>query len=316
LRLKEGYELLTGQRGPAAYSLQEGLTQIQRVSGNTRASILELNELVVSANTAMAQRTTLIEAEIAAARAGEATLAARFTEVITTSADETSAVALRATNLETTINTPLTGVTARLTSTESVSATAAANASTALLRYGIMGYINGITGGFVFTGLLKNDGSVSYNMEFFSNVIIHGTLMVDETVDTPKVTPNAISHSGYQVGNTDASVVISVRANANVLLIATYDDAPQYPLVLPSPPGAGDPGARYLQIWSDSYGVMVRQIALGYHKDIFGTNSMNVAYSPSTALYVVSGYPAGTYVFRAHSTLTGSVSILAVELSK
>jgi hypothetical protein len=45
-----------------------------------------------------------------------------------------------------------------------------------LLKHGVTGTINGVTGGFIFTGVQKLDGTVSYGLEINGDVIVDGSL--------------------------------------------------------------------------------------------------------------------------------------------
>ena len=80
-RLNEIVEMITGQRGPATYSLAEGMLQLRKqvVHGERTitSSIREVNEV----SEGLAQRTTIIEAELEDARNPEANLSAKLTEV-------------------------------------------------------------------------------------------------------------------------------------------------------------------------------------------------------------------------------------------
>jgi hypothetical protein len=61
------------------------------------------------------------------------------------------------------------------------------------IRHGINGYINGQTGGYVFTGVLKLDGTVQYLMEFWSSVTIYGDLIVEGSLNSKGIAQGAIS---------------------------------------------------------------------------------------------------------------------------
>lgn len=151
---------------------------------------------------------------------------ARFTQQYKVAVSNTAAVASVVSSLGTTVGTNTSNIDTITSSLNGVS-----------LKYGVMGSINGQTGGFIFSGILRNDGSVSYNMEFYSNVIIHGTLVVDGTLITDKLTANAISRS-YSTSATSSSVsqIVSFRAGAQILLDADFSPGAGYtPGVPPSP---------------------------------------------------------------------------------
>lgn len=113
----------------------------------------------------------------------------------------------------TTLSTTVSGNTASIT-------TLNASVGGVLVKYGVQGSINGVTGGFVFSGVLKNDGSVSYNMEFQSNVTIYGNLLVAGTITTAKAASNAFTRAASTVasGASTVSLVMACRAGAVVLV--------------------------------------------------------------------------------------------------
>lgn len=309
-RLKEGYELLTGQRGPKKYSFPEGMLELRKqiaigdnvVSGR----IMDLNELVVTANGALAQRTTILEAEMTYARGDQPSLLARITQVDTARVNGDSALAVRATNLETEIrnaagsgntlqakftqvdqarvdgDTALSGTVSNLNATlfgaggtiptinasiideqtarvggDSANAdaittlnatlfgaggtvptinanitneqtarvngdSANANAINTLtttvnghtssisthqssidgisVRYGVQGSINGTTGGFVFAGIRRLDGTVTYDLEINANVAIRGNLVIDGTLTGPKIGNDQLDNRTLEIG--------------------------------------------------------------------------------------------------------------------
>lgn len=251
-RLKEGYELLTGQTGPREYSMQEGLTQVRRQVGNTTARMLELNEVQTSANNALAQRTTIIETEITNARGGLTSLSAKITAVDQSRIDGDAALASRTTTLETSVNSPTSAnnpTFARLVTEESTRATADSGFA---VKFGVTGTINATSGGFTFSGVQKLDGSVSYGMEFevgtfkikdptlataktvfaynagkfefTGDVAVQGNLIVSGTVNTPQIAPNATSRTAAAIGllnNATHSLSLTVRANAEIIIVAS-----------------------------------------------------------------------------------------------
>lgn len=212
----------------AALVMTPGTTASARLNSIESTNVTQGNNITANANAI-----TTLSAQI---NVGPSSVTARLSNVESvnvTQGNDISAVASRTTNLETTINTPGSGVTARLSTVESVAATANANAATAVVKFGVTGTINGVSGGFTFSGVLKNDNSVAYFMEFevgtfilrdpssgaaktvFSyssgqfefngNVKIHGNLVVtgtingvklsDRTIENPKINYNAVSNN-------------------------------------------------------------------------------------------------------------------------
>lgn len=231
MRLKEGYEMLTGQRGRAEYNLVEGLISIHKQLGNSTARMLELNEIRVSETSASAKRIEILEAEISDARGVEPDLAAKLTVMSEATVD------------------------------------AQDDASLALTRFGVSGTINGTTGGFTLTGILKNDGSApAFSMEFDVNefrirdpvlntaptvflysggkfgftgdVFINGSLVVsgsidtlqlaDDAVENPKIAGNAVTNTATNTGTVAAGseliAQITTRAGADLLVMVGITD--------------------------------------------------------------------------------------------
>lgn len=243
MRLKEGYEMLTGQRGPNEYSMVEGLTIIQKRLGGSTARMYELNRLVVEANLALAERTQLIEAEITNARGGNTTLTARITQVDQARVTGDAALASSITTVEAKANdatasgqvrlvarnTPLGGQSA----TYDVELTA--NGAKAGLHIGAVGgdsvfaisankfflYDPSMPSGIPLPVLTYSTGK----FVFTGDVAINGNLIIDDTVATEKIeldaVTNSASNSAITTSGNDLSVVLTTRANAKVLIVAS-----------------------------------------------------------------------------------------------
>lgn len=96
------------------------------------------------------------------------------------------------------------------------------------VKYGVQGSINGVTGGFIFSGILKNDGSVAYDLEIVSNVSIHGDVTIDGTLTTSKVAANAITSIAANAGTingTALSVSKSFFGGTDALVQVTIEPA-------------------------------------------------------------------------------------------
>ena len=90
-------------------------------------------------------------------------------------------------------------------------------------KYGVTGTINGVTGGFVLSGIGKNDGSASWLLEITSNVVIHGSLVIDGTITTGKLPANAVSHALNAASTSGTSSgSLTVRAGSTVQIMAFY----------------------------------------------------------------------------------------------
>ena len=97
------------------------------------------------------------------------------------------------------------------------------------VQYGVVGTIDGTTGGFILNGVRQNNGTVTYNVVFSADVIIDGTLTArkiqDLSLTTGKLAPNAITSGSSGTGTGSAYCSISVVPNsAWVMAICELDD--------------------------------------------------------------------------------------------
>ncbi len=332
--------MLTGQRGPKEYSFPEGMLQIQKRLVTAEATltgrIVEINEISLQANEALAQRTSIIEAELVAARAGEPSLLARITEVDTARVSGDDALAIRATTLEAEVEQARGGMgslAARVTTVDLarvngdqalassiISLTTTVNNNTAtitshtssisgiMVKHGVQGFINGVTGGYVFTGVLKLDGSVAYNMEFSSNVTIHGNLLVTGTVDNPQIAGNAVTQSGSSTGaNGYATVTLNLRTGSRVICIGSWGG------YIPSVGGLGLPVNRTMSLYMNSNPIFVRQLGYAYK----GSDGIG---SPTTHQEAYLATFTGSHQFEVlchwESTLREPTTLTVIELSR
>lgn len=353
LRLNEVVQMITGQRGAAEYSLQEGMLSIRKsliVQGREiTASITDINETLVNADEAMAQRTTIIETEIRNARSGEANLLARITNVNLARINGDMALAQRATTLE----TEMTGargvypnVSARVTAVDqaridgdsalassvtTLSTTVGQNTSTLTiqgqsidgisLKYGVTGSIGGVAGGFVLSGAQRNDGGAIFGLEIIANVIIHGDLLITGTVTNPKIAAQAVSNQSGAAGAVGPGgaifTALTVRAGASVLL---HFSASSHGALSPM----SFTGATVIRI----YNIYVDGVPISSHFSydicagvVYGGGSSYTFYgtvAPISGGIVVSGLAAGGHGFLVVNP-TGAfmqMDITATELSK
>ena len=114
--------------------------------------------------------------------AGEATLFARIQTVDQARIEGDNVIAGTVTTLTTRVDTNE----ATLVATQTVT-----NATA--LRYSVTGTINGVTGGFTFSGIQRNNGGAVFNFEVNSNMSIHGNLLVTGTITNSKLADLIIS---------------------------------------------------------------------------------------------------------------------------
>jgi hypothetical protein len=97
------------------------------------------------------------------------------------------------------------------------------------LRYGIQGSINGQTGGYQLTGVLRNDGTVAYNLEITANVVISGDLLIEGTVRNAGLedlaASNSLAASSPTGSNTTGDVTLYVRKSARVKISVCHNGA-------------------------------------------------------------------------------------------
>lgn len=108
--LKEVVEVLTGQRNPNVKGIGDQLNDLRSMSATTNARFTDYIEVSASADEALAQRTTTLEATVNDPDTGVVANAAKITEVDTARVNGDSALAQRASTLEATVNDPTTGV--------------------------------------------------------------------------------------------------------------------------------------------------------------------------------------------------------------
>lgn len=201
-----------------ATTLEAEVSDARQGTPSVVSRLSQIDKARADGDSALAQRATTLEAEIIGARQGKLNLSAKIEELQTAQVDGDNAIATSVQTLSTTVGSNTSSISTLASTTNGLS-----------LRYGVTGYINGVTGGFVFTGLLRNDGAVSYNLEINSNVVINGDLLVNGTITNPKVAaaaiattnvqPNAISNSGAASGSSSITAYIHARAGSPVFVM-------------------------------------------------------------------------------------------------
>jgi hypothetical protein len=216
-------------------------TQIEARFASAQASIIAEQVARADGDSALsAQITTLtatvdgqtasISAEQIARANGDSALTASITSLTSTVNGHTASISSEAVtraNADSALSSSINSLTTTVNGHTSTLSTYGQSIDGLSVKYGVVGTINGQTGGFIFQGVLKNDGSVTYNMEFDSNVTINGDLVVNGTISTSKVAVGAIS------ATTDASSTIGQAATSIsvtsgdriILIVALYDTA-------------------------------------------------------------------------------------------
>lgn len=291
--LKQVDTVLTGVDGALAQRTFALSAQVQGSLGKSYiARFDDVETARATADSALSQRATTLEATIDAAKGTATTLAAKITAVDQARIDGDGALASRAATIETTLG----GHTATLN-------TYATSIDGLKVKFGVVGTINGTTGGFVFTGIGKNDGTATYLLEINANVLIHGTLIVDGTVGNPELTDHAATQGAYAQSDSGfTSLALTIRGTGAVLVTACYlgND------VLAA--GVG----YYLQVEIDggvSQSVQIPTSAVG--------DGSTVLVLPCTTVHG-QAMSAGSHSFaiRSSGVSSGKVRLLVQELAK
>ncbi|WP_131193728.1 host specificity factor TipJ family phage tail protein [Lichenihabitans psoromatis] len=127
-----------------------------------------------------------------------------------------SAVAARVDSLSTTVGGNMANISTLQASSNGVS-----------VQYGVIGTIDGQTGGFIFTGVRRLDGSVAYNMAIKGDVMVDGTLsatkIVDLSIGNSKIAGSAISNSVFtQRGDTNDTVSAQITVDDGAVLSVNF----------------------------------------------------------------------------------------------
>lgn len=280
----------------------------------TYARLITEEGVRATEDSALAQRATSLETEVGNARGGSATLKARVDAVDLARVDGDSALAARVTSVETTSSNNAASITTLQSSVNGVE-----------VKFGVQGYINGATGGFVLTGVLKNDGSVAYNMEIDSNVTINGNLVVNGTLDYLKLAAGSItsqvSTSGTIVstGASTLSQGFTTRAGGTIVVTITGYEPDAVKQRSNTAPNAYAYTPRNLPLTIDgvTYGSLksfdactaVNFVSHGGGGSVY---TANYAMAPAAIEIVITGLAAGAHTF----TLTNPYDInVAATLS-
>lgn len=160
------------------------------------------------------------------------------------------------------------------------------------VRYSVVGSINGSTGGFIFSGIQQNDGGAIFSTEFYSNVIIHGDVMINGTLTTPKAQNNAWTDAGYVTAGAVAAISTSAlwRAGAKICIRAVaYPVAGYTDTAVVAPPG-------FMRIHVNGTALVV--VAPAVANDTIYNGTVNTTYwklLPSIAEFVYSVPVTGVY---------------------
>jgi hypothetical protein len=309
---------------------------LQSKSENAFGRVFEVNEAQTSATKALAQRTTIIEADLNTPTTG---LQARFTGLTTATVDVTNSTSLirRVDTVEARSNDATASGSVRL---QAVAGPTGATASYELqltaggTSLGVQYIVTGGVGSMVFTTntLAFRDGATLVNVltysagrfTFTSNVDINGNLIVTGTVNTAQVANNAITGLATGTsGGTSASASITTLGG-DVIIIANYDgqDTPTSASAVSSNPAMPGYGTMTLTRGGTTL------VSKTNNTDVFRTYSTfssvsgggpvsyisNLQYRQTQTLITAVDTPAaGTYTYTVGNDRTGGLFIMLLE---
>ncbi|SEE59429.1 hypothetical protein SAMN05519104_6660 [Rhizobiales bacterium GAS188] len=344
--LSDQLQQLADATATEASNNYDQVTLLKAASGKSFAAIQTEQVARVTADTALASVSTALAARMTTAEgniSATSTALTSLTTRVTTAEGNISASASAITALQSTVNNPTTGVAASATaitslntSVSSINGTLSAQASsiTALnttvsghtatlttygtsingisVQYGITGTIDGVTGGFVFTGVRKLDGSVAYAVEIQGNLIVDGTITGTKLqanniitasaqignliVDTIHIKNNAITNSagGASAGSTHDETII-VRAGDRVSIHASFDGHQAVTNSLNS---------YLLQIIDVAAGAVLKSVQVGEFASGTGSSTVKIWFPTSTVAFTTIGAD-GSKTYRAQVITTG-----------
>lgn len=260
--------------------------------------------------TSLGSRMTTAEGNIT----GTATAVSSLT---TTVSSQGSTISSQATQISA-LNTSVAGNTATLT-------TYGTSIDGLSVKFGVTGSINGVTGGFVFSGIQKLDGTVSYGVEIVGNLVVDGTISGQKlqaydiiansaqigslVVDNISIKNGAVSNSAAVAsGGTSAATGLSTRSTSKVSCSAVFNGAAGTYWPLGTSPGQ-------LRIFRD--GTLLAAIPTSFEASGSGP-SAGIALLATPALVLDApgaGFPIYT-VDTTNAAFVGGVTLIVTELSK
>lgn len=185
-----------------------------------------LSALITSLTSTVNANKASFDSEVVTRTNADTALSGQITSLTTTVTNNKATLDQEITtraNADSALSSSLTTLTSTVNGNTSSINTLSASYNGVAIKYGVTGYINGQTGGFVLTGIGKNDGTASYLLEIRANVIIDGNLLVTGSVKNSGLEDYAASNSGLATGiKSSGNVSIKVRKNSRVACFASY----------------------------------------------------------------------------------------------
>lgn len=220
--------------------------------------------------------------------------------------DGDSAVASDLTVLQTTVGAHTATLTTYGTSIDGIS-----------VQYGVVGEIDGVTGGYVMTGMRRLDGTVYFSLGVRGDLIVDGTIYGTKlaavniitasaqignlTVDYLHVRNGSITQVWVASGTTSASVAANLRGTGSVWIDAYYDSS--------ATATALDQFA--IQVWDDNSGTLLKQVPIIQAQS--GTGSSAVSFYGPTAIGFAVPNPGGVRTYRAQLVKTLAATGLTIS---
>lgn len=202
--------------------MDQRITTVTQTADDNSAAITTEATARANQDTALAQAITTVSTAVG-------NVAASVTTEVTARSNADSALAQSITTISTTVGEHTSTLTEIGQSIDGLE-----------VRWGIIGSINGVTGGLIFSGVQRNNEPPIFQTEFYSNVIIHGDVVINGTLTTPKAQNNAWTDAGYATVGAVGGITVSAlwRAGARICIRAVaYPVAGYTDVAVVAPPG-------------------------------------------------------------------------------
>lgn len=229
---------------------KETKSELSSTSGAISARITSVDKTASDATGAVASRTLTLETTVNDPASGVVAtstvsqglysqvntpgtgIAAVITGLNTAVTDPHSGLSATATlsqSLFTQVNTPTTGIAAVVTDTAttvgghtgSITSLQSSRDGVAV-QFGVTGTIDGVTGGFVFNGVKRLDGSVSYGMFIRADVIVDGTITSAKIgagqIQAINISAGSINTTSLAINSVDINTIIAGAATKRYTL--------------------------------------------------------------------------------------------------
>lgn len=340
-RLTNAEGTITGQAG-AISSLSTSVTSL---GGTTTAQGQQITSLTARVDatewnlSGQATATSALTTRVTATEGSITSQASQITSLQASVSTQNGQIAGQATatqQLSTRVSSTEGGISSLSSSLTALSTTQGSHTATLTqygasidgqsVQFGVTGYIDGQTGGFVFRGVRRLDGAVAYSVGIQGDLIVDGTvygwklaaqdLIVASAqigslvVDHVSIKDNAVTQSvSGGTDQTTVSVGITTRANSRLTITTVFNGAPGVQIAYNVGPGKH-------RVLRD--GILIAEINNSY-ADSGGNNQNARYYLLPTPVVVMDAPGAGYHVYTSENTngaRAGGITIVVEELSK